>query len=89
MHYRFHRLLAATEVQEGEIDVRGLLRKAQRQLDEIGAIVGYWDFPVSTLVPCCATVTACPANNSRSSASTRSSTWSTWSTCKRRADRAT
>jgi hypothetical protein len=55
VQYHFHPLLTASEVQEGEIPVRELLDKARGQLDafegEIGAIVGYYDFPVSTLVP--------------------------------------
>jgi len=53
--YRFHPLLGIEELQHGEIPVADLLRKAQRELDafdgSIDAIVGYWDFPVSTLVP--------------------------------------
>ncbi|SFQ30838.1 ATP-grasp domain-containing protein [Amycolatopsis arida] len=55
IQYRFHGLLDIDEVQHGEIDVADLIRKAERRLDEfdgeIGAIVGYWDFPVSTIVP--------------------------------------
>nr|WP_199430040.1 ATP-grasp domain-containing protein [Qaidamihabitans albus] len=55
VHYRFHGLLSVEEVQSGEIPVADLIEKAERQLDEfdgeIGAIIGYWDFPVSTMVP--------------------------------------
>ncbi|MFG2892504.1 ATP-grasp domain-containing protein [Streptomyces sp. NPDC048248] len=53
--YRFHRLLTIEELQVGEVSVADLLKKAQSQLDafdgSIDAIVGYWDFPVSTLIP--------------------------------------
>ncbi|MDT0441230.1 ATP-grasp domain-containing protein [Streptomyces johnsoniae] len=53
--YRFHPLLTIEELQHGEIDFPALVRKAERQLDafdgSVDAIVGYWDFPVSTLVP--------------------------------------
>ncbi|WP_329286837.1 ATP-grasp domain-containing protein [Streptomyces sp. NBC_00691] len=53
--YRFHRLLTIEELQEGEVSVNHLLDRARSVLDahdgSIDAIVGYWDFPVSTLVP--------------------------------------
>ncbi|TXS32359.1 ATP-grasp domain-containing protein [Streptomyces sp. adm13(2018)] len=53
--YRFHRLLTIEELQEGEVSVNDLLQRARAVLDahdgSIDAIVGYWDFPVSTLVP--------------------------------------
>jgi biotin carboxylase len=53
--YRFHPLLGMPELQEGEIPIAELLSKAQAELDsfggDIGAIVGYWDFPVTTMVP--------------------------------------
>jgi hypothetical protein len=53
--YRFHPLLTMDELQVGEVSVPDLLEKAQSVLDAfdgtIDAIVGYWDFPVSTLVP--------------------------------------
>jgi hypothetical protein len=53
--YRFHPLLTVEELQHGEVSVEDLLAKAQRILDafegSIDAIVGYWDFPVSTLIP--------------------------------------
>ncbi|MFF8012227.1 ATP-grasp domain-containing protein [Streptomyces sp. NPDC007929] len=52
---RFHQLLTIEELQVGEVDLPTLLDKAQGVLDAfdgtIDAIVGYWDFPVSTLVP--------------------------------------
>jgi biotin carboxylase len=54
--YHFHPLLAAEELLEAEdLDLGGLLDKASRQLQEwdgpIDAVVGYWDFPVSSMVP--------------------------------------
>ncbi|MFH8487206.1 acetyl-CoA carboxylase biotin carboxylase subunit family protein [Streptomyces longisporoflavus] len=53
--YVFHPLLTVEELQEGEVSVPGLIAEAERVLDafdgHIDAIVGYWDFPVSTLVP--------------------------------------
>ncbi|MEU1117879.1 MULTISPECIES: ATP-grasp domain-containing protein [unclassified Streptomyces] len=52
--YRFHPLLTVEELQGGEVSVPALIEKAQSILDSfdgtIDAIVGYWDFPVSTLV---------------------------------------
>jgi hypothetical protein len=52
---RFHPLLGIEELQTGEVSVPDILAKAERVLDNfdgsIDAIVGYWDFPVSTLVP--------------------------------------
>jgi hypothetical protein len=52
---RFHGLLTVEELQGGEVSLPVVVEKAQRVLDafdgSIDAIVGYWDFPVSTLVP--------------------------------------
>ncbi|KAB2347223.1 ATP-grasp domain-containing protein [Actinomadura rudentiformis] len=52
---RFHPLLGQEELLHGEIDIAALLDKAQRHLKgfdgNIDAIVGYWDFPVSIMVP--------------------------------------
>ncbi|HVW44494.1 MAG TPA: ATP-grasp domain-containing protein [Amycolatopsis sp.] len=54
-HYRYHTLLTVPEIQEGEIPIADLIDKAINQLDDfdgtIDAIVGYWDFPVTTMVP--------------------------------------
>lgn len=51
----FHQLLSMAELQGEEIDLPELLRKARETLDtfegSVDAVVGYWDFPVSTLVP--------------------------------------
>jgi hypothetical protein len=53
--YRFHPLLDIEELQHGDIEIAELLDKARRQLDEfdgtVDAVVGYWDFPVSSMVP--------------------------------------
>ncbi|MFV0137904.1 acetyl-CoA carboxylase biotin carboxylase subunit family protein [Streptomyces sp. HMX87] len=52
---RFHGLLTVEELQVGEVSLPTVIEKAQSVLDafdgSIDAIVGYWDFPVSTLVP--------------------------------------
>lgn len=53
---RFHQLLTYEELQQGDdINLPELLAKAERQLEafdgSIDAIVGYWDFPVSSMVP--------------------------------------
>ncbi|MFF3491781.1 acetyl-CoA carboxylase biotin carboxylase subunit family protein [Streptomyces sp. NPDC002795] len=49
-----HPLLSATELQSGEVHVPDLIDRACTVLDgfegSIDAIVGYWDFPASTLV---------------------------------------
>jgi hypothetical protein len=53
--YRFHPLLSVPEIQHGEIPIADLLSKAEAQLNgfdgDIGAIVSYWDFPATTMVP--------------------------------------
>ena len=51
----FHQLLTVEELQIGEVHLPELIEKARGVLDafdgSVDAIVGYWDFPVSTLVP--------------------------------------
>lgn len=53
--YVFHGLLTIEDLQSGTIDLQAQLIEAQRQLDAfegfIDGIVGYWDFPVSMMVP--------------------------------------
>ncbi len=53
--FRFHPLLTLDELQSGEIEIGNLLEKSQAALRAFGgsvdAIVGYWDFPVSSMVP--------------------------------------
>jgi hypothetical protein len=48
-------LLSPAEMQHGEVSIPDLLDRAVTQLDErpqpVDAIVGFWNFPVSTLVP--------------------------------------
>jgi hypothetical protein len=53
--YVFHGLLSPDELFGEEIQLADLLEKATAHLqtadDEIDAIVGYWDFPVTSMVP--------------------------------------
>lgn len=54
--YAFHPLLTIEELQYGdEIPLAELLEKAKQQLDDfngdVDAVIGFWDFPVSTMVP--------------------------------------
>jgi hypothetical protein len=53
--HAFVPLLTPDELQHGEVSIPDLLDRAVRQLDErakpVDAVVGFWDFPVSTLVP--------------------------------------
>lgn len=53
--HRFHPLLGLEQLTQGELDMPALLAQAEHQLDTfdgtVDAIIGYWDFPVSSLVP--------------------------------------
>lgn len=53
--YRFLPLLDLAELTQGELDMPVFLAKAERQLDSfdgtVDGIIGYWDFPVSSLLP--------------------------------------
>ncbi|NYH50641.1 hypothetical protein HNR06_000230 [Nocardiopsis arvandica] len=54
--YRFLQLLDLDEIgQEREVDMPGLLALAAERLDSfegtVDAVIGFWDFPVSSLVP--------------------------------------
>ena len=57
--YRFLPLLSDGELAGGEsVDLPGLLDAAQRQVEAfvaaegpVHALIGFWDFPVSTMVP--------------------------------------
>lgn len=53
--HRFLPLLDLEQLTQGEIDMPALLAQAEHQLDTfdgtVDAIIGYWDFPVSSLVP--------------------------------------
>jgi hypothetical protein len=48
-------LLSPEQMQEGEVSIADLLERATTELDAlqrpVDAIVGFWDFPISTLVP--------------------------------------
>ncbi|MGH3493030.1 MAG: ATP-grasp domain-containing protein [Sciscionella sp.] len=52
---RFHQLLSFEEIYGAEISFAGTLAAAQRRLDafegSIDAIIGFWDFPVTSLLP--------------------------------------
>jgi hypothetical protein len=55
-NYRFHSLISYEDIKGGDhFPVRDFLQQAATALDNfpgsIDAIVGYWDFPVSTLLP--------------------------------------
>ncbi|MDI2029243.1 ATP-grasp domain-containing protein [Saccharopolyspora sp. TS4A08] len=62
--YRFHPLLDKEELMHSDTGLDRLLELAQNQLDDfsgpIDAIVGYWDFPVSSMVPILATQNGLP-----------------------------
>lgn len=53
--YMFHQLLTQDELQHGVVSVPDLLDQARAQLDAfdgtVDAIVGYWDFPITMMVP--------------------------------------
>ncbi|MFV2176782.1 acetyl-CoA carboxylase biotin carboxylase subunit family protein [Actinomadura sp. LOL_016] len=53
--YRFHGLLTIGELQQGDIDFAELLERARERLDafegEVDAIIGFWDFPITSMVP--------------------------------------
>lgn len=54
--YRFHELYRKKDVKSGRLDVADRVLDGARRIladfpDPIDAIVGYWDFPVSTMLP--------------------------------------
>ena len=57
-NYKFHQLLSIDELQPANKDphlMEHVLRKAEEDLHAvdgpIDAIIGYWDYPISTMVP--------------------------------------
>lgn len=62
--YRFHALLDKEKLMFGDTGLEQLLADAQERLDgfpePVHAIVGYWDFPVSSMVPILATQNGLP-----------------------------
>ncbi|KOX12550.1 biotin carboxylase [Nocardiopsis sp. NRRL B-16309] len=54
-HCRFHTLLTLEELRDDKVDLDQKIDRAQRILDgftgSVDAVVGYWDFPVTLLVP--------------------------------------
>ncbi|GAA0563359.1 ATP-binding protein [Actinomadura livida] len=53
--YRFHGVMTRRELRQGTVDFDRVVARAQEQLDAfdgpIDAIIGFWDFPVTTVVP--------------------------------------
>jgi hypothetical protein len=53
--YRFHQLMTREELVKDEMEWDSTLAEAQDRLDafdgRVDAVVGYWDFPVSSLIP--------------------------------------
>ncbi|MBE3001563.1 ATP-grasp domain-containing protein [Nocardiopsis sp. HNM0947] len=53
--HRIHPLLDLESLTSGELDMPALLERAEQQLQAfdgtVDAVIGYWDFPVSSLVP--------------------------------------
>ena len=53
--YRFHALLKVEDLRIGYTDFRRCLEDARQQLDAfdgpVDAVTGYWDFPVTSLIP--------------------------------------
>ncbi|WP_199433032.1 ATP-grasp domain-containing protein [Qaidamihabitans albus] len=78
--HRYHQLLEIDELQAEDIEFEQLLDKAQRHLESFGepvnAIVGYWDFPVSSLVPALCERFGLPASSLESVAKCEHKYWS-------------
>ena len=53
--YEFHGLMSVWDMQVGEIPIEDLIREAEQRIEafdgKVHAIVGFFDFPVSTIVP--------------------------------------
>ena len=65
--YVFHGLMTIEELQGRTIDIQALLAQAQQQLDafegSIDGIVGFWDFPISIMLPILCERYGLPAKN--------------------------
>ncbi len=78
--FRFHQLLTGEALLAPDRNVPVLLAAAQRQLDafdgSIDAIVGYWDFPISMMVPILCARHGLPAASLRSVVACEHKYWS-------------
>ncbi|MFC3994355.1 acetyl-CoA carboxylase biotin carboxylase subunit family protein [Nocardiopsis sediminis] len=78
--YRFHPLLDMDRLQGDTIDLPDLLDAARARLDAfdgtVDAIIGFWDFPVSTLVPILCSERGLPASSLRSVVTCEHKYWS-------------
>ncbi|NLS09460.1 hypothetical protein HGQ17_05440 [Nesterenkonia sp. MY13] len=79
-NYTFHQLLTFDELQGGSIAVNELLEEAERRLEDfdgsIDAIVGYWDFPVTAMVPILADRYGLPSANLKGIVTVEHKYWS-------------
>jgi hypothetical protein len=85
--YRFQQLLSRDELHHGEtIPVRDLLEKAAAQLSNfdgtVDAVIGYWDFPVTQLVPILCAASDCARRPWRRCSSASTSTGAAWSSAR-------
>ncbi|MFC4563064.1 acetyl-CoA carboxylase biotin carboxylase subunit family protein [Nocardiopsis mangrovi] len=78
--YRFHPLLDMDRLQGPRIDLPDLLDAARARLDAfegtVDAIIGFWDFPVSALVPILCAERGLPASSLRSVVTCEHKYWS-------------
>lgn len=78
--YSFHQVLTFEDLQGGTVSVPDLLEQAQRQLDDyegsVDAIVGYWDFPVTAMVPILCERHGLPSANLKGIATVEHKYWS-------------
>lgn len=78
--YSFHQVLTFEDLQGGTVSVPDLLEQAQRQLDDyegsVDAIVGYWDFPVTAMVPILCERYGLPSANLKGIATVEHKYWS-------------
>lgn len=76
----FHQLLTFEQLQGGAVSVEELLAEAERQLESvehpIDAIVGYWDFPVTVMVPILAHRYGLPSANLKGIVTVEHKYWS-------------